>query len=290
VPCGTARRPFPTGRSAVGNGLRAVPVVPSTGPLGTDPEPASIPNRGGVARRPGTFRPPDGILSHPQFAAASRKEAVPSARRWAYKVVPTQPPSPDRGGTAMRPAAALAWVLPVAAGWRNSQAKTLAGLVAAARGVGRASRAARGRHLAGGAPRKHKVRRAWRFCANRRAHVGDARAGVIDRRARRPRAAPLPVALDGVAVRAFHPLMAAAVFGGRAVPLLWASYPRGSRPRARTTGGAAAAAPQVATAPAHRGDRPGRSRLRSGRVGPRLLPDRAALPDPRPTRRRRPPR
>jgi hypothetical protein len=34
--------------------------------------------------------------------------------------------------------------------------------------------------------------------------------------------ARLVVALDWVEVRTFHTLMAAAVFGGRAVPLLWA--------------------------------------------------------------------
>src|SRR5262249_41524684 len=41
----------------------------------------------------------------------------------------------------------------------------------------------------------------------------------------RGRREPLLVALDWVEVRAFHTLMAAAVFGGRAAPLLWSSYP-----------------------------------------------------------------
>jgi hypothetical protein len=50
-------------------------------------------------------------------------------------------------------------------------------------------------------------------------------AGVLARLGRRHRHAPLLVALDWVEVRAFHTLMAAAVCGGRAVPLLWASYP-----------------------------------------------------------------
>jgi len=125
----------------------------------------------------------------------------------------------------MRPAAVTAWVLTVAAGLRKSQAKTLAALAAAALGAGRASLAALGRRLAGGALCKHRIKRAWRFCANRRVHVSDAMAGVIDRLGRRHRGAPLLVALDWVEVRAFHTLMAAAVFGGRAVPLLWASYP-----------------------------------------------------------------
>jgi hypothetical protein len=125
----------------------------------------------------------------------------------------------------MRLAAVLAWVLTLAAGLRKSQAKTLASLVAAALGVGRVSLAALGRRLAGDALCKHRIKRTWRFCANPRVHVSDAMAGVLDRLARRHRDAPLLVALDWVEVRAFHTLMAAAVFGGRAVPLLWASYP-----------------------------------------------------------------
>jgi Transposase DDE domain len=124
----------------------------------------------------------------------------------------------------MRPAAVVAWVLSVCAALRKSQAKTLADLVAAALAVGRVSLAALGRRLAGRALCKHKIKRAWRFCANHRVTVAEGMRGVIDRLARR-RGGPLLVALDWVEVRNFHTLMAAAVFGGRAVPLLWASYP-----------------------------------------------------------------
>ena len=124
----------------------------------------------------------------------------------------------------MRVAAVVAFVLSVCAALRKSQAKTLADLVAAALRVGRVSLAALGRLMAGGAQCKHKIKRAWRFCANRRVTVADARRGVAARLAR-GRGEPLLVALDWVEVRSFHTLMAAAVFGGRAVPLLWASYP-----------------------------------------------------------------
>jgi hypothetical protein len=121
-------------------------------------------------------------------------------------------------------AAAVAWVLSVCAALRKSQAKTLAALVDAALRVGRVSLAGLGRRIAGHARCKHRIKRARRFVANPRVHVADAMRGVIARLCR-GRREPLLVALDWVEVRAFHTLMAAAVFGGRAVPLLWASYP-----------------------------------------------------------------
>ena len=125
----------------------------------------------------------------------------------------------------MQRAAVVAWALSVCAGLRKSQAKTAADLVAAALDAARISLAALGRRLAGEARCKHRIKRAWRFCANRRVAVSDAMQGVCTRLARRLGRGPLLVALDWVEVRSFHTLMAAAVFGGRAVPLLWASYP-----------------------------------------------------------------
>jgi hypothetical protein len=118
----------------------------------------------------------------------------------------------------------VAWVLSVASDLRLSQAKTLAELVAAAVHVGRATLSAIGRQVAGPAAAKHRIKRVWRFCANRRVEVSGGMAGLIDRLTRR-RKKPLLVALDWVEVRSFHTLMAAAVRRGRAVPLVWASYP-----------------------------------------------------------------
>jgi Transposase DDE domain len=126
----------------------------------------------------------------------------------------------------MRRPDVIAWVLSVTAGLRRSQAKTLAELTAAAMHLGRATLAALGRRLAGETTAKHRIKRAWRFCANERVEVSAAMAGVIDRLTRR-RKKPLLVALDWVEVTDFHTLMAAAVRRGRAVPLLWASYPEG---------------------------------------------------------------
>jgi hypothetical protein len=138
--------------------------------------------------------------------------------------VPTKLFSTDCGGTAVQRPEVIAWVLSVATGLRLSQAKALADLTAAALSVGRVTLAALGRRLAGGSTAKHRIKRAWRFCANRRVEVSAGMAGVMDRLARR-RKKPLLVALDWVEVRDFHTRMAAAVRRGRAVPLVWASYP-----------------------------------------------------------------
>jgi len=118
----------------------------------------------------------------------------------------------------------LAWVLSVGTALRRSQAKTLAELVAAAVPTERATLANLGRAMPGPARCKHRIKRAGRFVANPRVSVADGMAGVIARLTRRDDA-PLVVALDWVEVRAFHTLVAAAVAGGRSIPLLWASYP-----------------------------------------------------------------
>ena len=127
---------------------------------------------------------------------------------------------------------AVAWVLSVCTDLRLSQAKTLADLAAAALHVGRVSLAAIGRKLAGPAAAKHRIKRTWRFCANRLVTVSDAMAGLIRRLCKRRRVKPgrrrkvkpLVIAFDWTDIRSFHTLMAAAVMKGRAVPLLWATY------------------------------------------------------------------
>src|SRR5262249_60072257 len=88
----------------------------------------------------------------------------------------------------------------------------------------RAAGATLGRPRAGPAACNHRIRRAWRFGANPRVAATGGTAGLIRRLCRRRRKPPI-VALDWVEVRNFHPLMAAAYRRGRALPLLWASYP-----------------------------------------------------------------
>jgi hypothetical protein len=120
---------------------------------------------------------------------------------------------------------AIAWVLTVCAGLRRSQAKTLSELVAGTMRVGRVSLAEIGRSLLGGTAAKHRIKRAWRFTSNRRVEISTAMQGVIAQLVKRHKKKPLLVALDWTEIRNFHTLMAAAVIQGRAIPLLWASYP-----------------------------------------------------------------
>lgn len=130
--------------------------------------------------------------------------------------------------------AIFGWVLTVAHQLRLSQAKTLAGLVEAATHVGRATLSAIGRCLAGDTTAKSRIQRTWRFCDNDRVHIADAMSGFI-RRLTRKRKKALLVALDWTEVRTFHTLMAAAVLGGRAVPLLWATYTEGQLHRSQNS-------------------------------------------------------
>jgi len=134
----------------------------------------------------------------------------------------------------MSPTAVVGWVLTIAGGLRLSQAKTLADLVEAAVHVSRGTLSAIGRCLPGATAAKHRIKRAWRFCANDRVHVEDVMPRLI-RRLTRKRKKPLLVALDWTDVRGFHTLMAAAVMKGRAVPLLWHSYTAGQLTRSQNS-------------------------------------------------------
>lgn len=130
---------------------------------------------------------------------------------------------------------AIAWVLNVCTGLRLSQAKTLSELVGATLLVGRVSLAAIGRKLTGPTAAKHRIKRTWRFVANQRVVISDAMGGVVqalvkrqrqlEHRGKRRRRSRLLIAFDWTEIRDFHTLMAAAVHRGRALPLLWATYP-----------------------------------------------------------------
>lgn len=130
--------------------------------------------------------------------------------------------------------AVIGWVLTIAAGLRLSQAKTLADLVESAVHVGRGTLSAIGRCLPASTSTKHRIKRVWRFCDNKRIHVEDVMPRVV-RRITHKRKKPLLVALDWTDIRGFHTLMAAAVMKGRAVPLLWASYTDGQLHRSQNS-------------------------------------------------------
>jgi hypothetical protein len=118
----------------------------------------------------------------------------------------------------------LDWVACVTSNLLPSQSRTLAALAAAAIRTERPDLATVGRRMAGPTTAKAAIKRAWRFTDNHRVEVADAMAGVIERLVRK-RKKRLLVSLDWTEFRSFHTLMAAACIGGRAVPLLWASYP-----------------------------------------------------------------
>jgi hypothetical protein len=117
----------------------------------------------------------------------------------------------------------VAWVVCVTSNLLPSQSRTRAALVAAAVRLERVNLALLGRKMAGAVTAKAAIKRAWRFTYNRRVEVSDAMAGVIQRVARK-RKKPLLISFDWTDIKSFHTLMAAACIGGRAVPLVWASY------------------------------------------------------------------
>ena len=121
---------------------------------------------------------------------------------------------------------AIQWVWSVGFALRQSQTRTLADLVGAAIAIGRASLAEVGRRLVGTSA-KHGIKRCWRFTANQGVEVSDAMGDVIRYllKSKRWKSKPLVLAIDWVEVRNFHTLVVAAVMRGRALPLLWASYP-----------------------------------------------------------------
>lgn len=134
----------------------------------------------------------------------------------------------------MSPDAVIGWVLTIASGLRLSQAKTLADLVEAAAHVGRGTLSAIGRCLPASTAAKHRIKRAWRFCANDRVQASEVMPRVV-RRLTRKRTKPLLVALDWTDIRSFHTLMASAVMRGRAIPLVWASYTDGQLTRSQNS-------------------------------------------------------
>src|SRR4051812_8010910 len=120
----------------------------------------------------------------------------------------------------MSPTDVIGWVLTIAGGLRLSQAKTLADLVAAATQATRGTLSALGRCLPGTTAAKHRIKRAWRFCANPRVHGSDVMAAVV-RRLTRKREKPPLVGLDWTDIPSLHTLLAPALMKGRGGPPVW---------------------------------------------------------------------
>ena len=120
---------------------------------------------------------------------------------------------------------AVAWVLWVCASClAYSQAKTLSELVAGAIRCQRISLPNIGRAMTGTV--RSQIKRCWRFTANQRVEPAVAMSGVMRRWLKRRRKT-LWVSFDGVDVRGFQTLTAAANVRNRAVPLCWATCWRG---------------------------------------------------------------
>ena len=120
---------------------------------------------------------------------------------------------------------AIAWVVSACSLYAlPSQAKALAAIVAAALSVERVSLASLGRAMPGEALVKHQIKRVYRFLANEAVEPLEVMRGVVPRVLERwPAGTPLLVSFDWTDVRGNQTLMAAAVVGGRAIPLAWAS-------------------------------------------------------------------
>jgi Transposase DDE domain len=135
---------------------------------------------------------------------------------------PTHPYTVE--GATVSSESIIQWIVGVTANLLRSQSSTLAALVAAAIRTERPNLARIGREMAGPATAKSTIKRVWRFTCNERIEVSQAMAGVITKLVSK-RKKRLLISLDWTEVRDFHTLMAAACIGGRAVPLLWFSFP-----------------------------------------------------------------
>ena len=69
---------------------------------------------------------------------------------------------------------------------------------------------------------EHQIKRAWRFCANKRVEPTQAMHGVVARLLK-GRKKKLLIAVDRVDVKGFQTLLASVVLKGRSVPIAWAS-------------------------------------------------------------------
>lgn len=166
---------------------------------------------------------PRGELTHPHHGFFTENTVAPDLRSGTIGVViPTNRLTFLEGAT-VSPDSIRNWIVCVTSSLLASQSATLAAMVAAAVRLERLNIAQIGRRITGAVSAKHTIKRAWRFTCNRRVEVADAMSGVIAKIARR-RKKRLLICLDWTDFRSFHTLVASACLGGRAVPLLWASY------------------------------------------------------------------
>lgn len=119
----------------------------------------------------------------------------------------------------------LAWIVSLCPVLRRSQSKALAEIVFGAMKCRRVSQADIGRSMETGTTPKHNIKRVSRFVGNARVNIPEGCRGLV-RIAAKASGGCLVVAVDWVDIGRFKVLKAAVPIRGRAVPILFATYPK----------------------------------------------------------------
>jgi hypothetical protein len=119
----------------------------------------------------------------------------------------------------------VAWIVNACCILRRSQAKTLAQIVKGAMRCRRVSQADIGRAMETGTVAKHNIKRVSRFVTNNHVNIAEGCRGLI-RIAANSSGGCLLVAVDWVDIGRYKVLKAAVPIRGRAVPILFAAYPK----------------------------------------------------------------
>lgn len=135
----------------------------------------------------------------------------------------TKPDSGRRSPVFRR--SVLAWVVNLCPFLRRSQAKALAQIVFGAMKCRRVSQADIGRAMETPTTPKHNIKRVSRFVGNGRVNMTEACRGLV-RVAAKASGGCLVVAVDWVDIGRYKILKAAVPLRGRAVPILFAVYPK----------------------------------------------------------------
>ena len=117
------------------------------------------------------------------------------------------------------------WIVSLCPLLRRSQSKTLAELVMGAMSARRVSQADIGRSLRTEALPKHSIKRVSRFVGNNRVCIAEGCRGLV-RLAAKSSGRCLVIVVDWVDVGPYKVLKAAVPLRGRAVPILFAAYPK----------------------------------------------------------------
>ena len=119
----------------------------------------------------------------------------------------------------------VAWVVNACSLLRLSQSKALAQIVFGSMKCRRVSQADIGRAMETGTTPKHNIKRVSRFVGNKRVNIAKGCGGLV-RIAAKASGGCVVVAVDWVDIGKFKVLKAAVPIRGRAVPILFAAYPK----------------------------------------------------------------